>query len=120
MLTVDDIITRIADLTDSKGWTMIRLCKESNIPYGVFNRFLKGDKMISINNLQKICKAFDITLSQFFSSKQSLPNMVKVSDLSMFDSYLKLDDKYKNLVIEVIETLTKTQEEEKKENNCEQ
>lgn len=46
--------------------------------------------------------------------------MVKVSDLSMFESYLKLDDKYKNLVIEVIETLTKTQEEEKKENNCEQ
>lgn len=56
MLTVDDIITRIADLTDSKGWTMIRLCKESNIPYGVFNRFLKGDKMISINNLQKSAK----------------------------------------------------------------
>ena len=46
--------------------------------------------------------------------------MVKVSDWEMFENYLKLDDKYKKLVIEVVDALTKAQnEDKKKENNCE-
>lgn len=120
MLTINDIIARIADLADSKNWTMHRLCIESDIKYSDLSKLFRGERMISLYNLQKICKAFDITLSQFFSYKQSLPDMVKVSDWEMFENYLKLDDKYKKLVIEVVDALTKAQnEDKKKENNCE-
>ena len=119
MLTINDIIARIADLADSKGWTLHRLCNESYISYSDMNKLLRGNKMISLNNLQRICKAFDITLSQFFSFNQLLPDMVKVSDWNMFERYTKLDDKYKHLVLEVIDVLAKAQENEKKENNCE-
>ena len=119
MLTINDIIARIADLSDSKGWTLHRLCNESNITYSDMSKFLRGNKMISLNNLQRICKAFDISLSQFFSFNQSLPDMIKESDWNMLESYIKLDDAYKHLVIEVIDVLAKAQENEKKENNCE-
>lgn len=119
MLTINDIIARIADLADSKGWSLHRLCNESHIAYTDMNKLLRGNKMISLNNLQKICKAFDISLSQFFSFKQSLPDMIKESDWNMLESYMQLDDKYKRLVMEVIDVLAKAQDNEKKENNRE-
>ena len=73
--------------------------------------------MISLNNLQKICKAFDISLSQFFDSKDSCK--IKLRDWKVFEKYQQLDDKYKDLVIKTIDELLEDQEKEKKENQSE-
>lgn len=115
MLNVNDIIVRIAELADQKKWSLYRLCKESNINYSDMAKFMRGDKMISLNNLQRICKAFDISLSQFFDSKD--PCNIKLKDWRIFEKYQQLDDNYKDSVEQVIDVLLKYQEEKKEYQN---
>lgn len=61
------VLEHIKELCQQRGWTYYKLAKESNIPYSSLNTIMKKQHIPSMNNLIKICKGFDITLSQFFS-----------------------------------------------------
>lgn len=117
MLTVNDILVRISELCYTKGWSVHCLCQESGVDYTYMKNFIRGNKMISLNNLQKICKAFDISLSQFFDPKDSCN--IKLKDWKVFEIYQQLDDKYKDLASQIIINLLEEQEKEKKENKSE-
>lgn len=119
MLTVDDIIARICELCYARGWSIYQLCHESGVDYAYMRNFIRGNKMISLNALQKVCKALDISLSQFFDSKD--PCRIKLKDWKVFEMYQQLDDGNKNTVIQIIDSLLEIQKEEKrkKENRSE-
>lgn len=64
-----DIIARIRQLCDARGWTVYRLAKESGITYSTLCTMLNKSNLPSIPTLCKICNGFGITLSQFFDDK---------------------------------------------------
>lgn len=64
----NNVNKRILELCKQKEWTEYRLSKETKIPNSSINAMLKNNHMPTIYNLQKICSAFQITLSQFFDS----------------------------------------------------
>lgn len=70
---MDDIfvIEHIKDLCKQRGWTYYKLAKESGIPHSSLNTMIKKQHIPSMNNLIKICKGFNITLSQFFTDMDS-------------------------------------------------
>lgn len=87
------VIDHIKELCEQRGWTYYRLSKESDIPYSSLNTMLNKRHIPSMHNLIKICKGFEITLSQFFadSSKQ---NDEQNEILQLWDA---LDDHSKQL-----------------------
>ena len=64
-----NIIARIQNLCDARGWTIYRLARQSGITYSTLCTMLHKATAPSLPTLAKICRGFDITLSEFFDSE---------------------------------------------------
>jgi len=62
-----DILKRVEQLRDSRGWSNYRLAREANIPEGSLNTLFRLHSFPTIPTLEAICAGFGITLSQFFA-----------------------------------------------------
>lgn len=67
-MTEKEIITHIKELCAKRNWTYYRLAKESGIAYSTINTMLSKTVAPSIPTLFKICRGFDISISQFFAT----------------------------------------------------
>lgn len=62
-----DILQQIAKRRDERGWSDYRLAKEANIPQSTLSNLFKRENSPTIATLEAICRAFGISLAQFFS-----------------------------------------------------
>ena len=67
-----DTKQRIKELMHERGWTMYELAKRSGIAQTTLTNMWNRNTEPSIPTLTEICKAFDITLSQFFAEGKSI------------------------------------------------
>lgn len=72
-----NVMGRIKELCASRSWTYYRLAKEADIPYSSLSTMLHKAYVPSVPSLMKICKGFDITLSQFFSEEDDTAKLTK-------------------------------------------
>lgn len=66
-MTENDIIEHIKELCAERQWSYYKLAKESGIAYSTINTMLSKTVTPSIPTLFKICRGFDISISQFFA-----------------------------------------------------
>ncbi|MDR2861414.1 MAG: helix-turn-helix domain-containing protein [Syntrophobacterales bacterium] len=62
-----DILDRIVELRDERGWSNYKLAKEAKLPQSTLTNMFKRDNSPTITTLISICDAFGVTLMQFFS-----------------------------------------------------
>ena len=62
-----DVLNRIQQLLEFKHWTLYKLAKESNLAYSSLNNILNSETKQKKEKKKKICKGFNISLSEFFS-----------------------------------------------------
>lgn len=93
----NNVNKRILELCKQKGWTEYRLAKETNIPNSSINAMFKNNHVPSIYNLQKICNAFQITLSQFFNSTLFQQDVTTSIYIELWNQ-LSIPDKEKVLI----------------------
>lgn len=48
---------------DFFGWTLKKLHEKSGVRYATLSEFINGNKQISFENLQKVCKVLELELS---------------------------------------------------------
>lgn len=89
------VIEHIKELCDQRGWTCYKLAQKSNIPYSSLNTMLKKQHIPSMNNLIKICKGLDISLSQFFSGVEPITD----EQSHLLYMWNLLDEKSKELAL---------------------
>lgn len=63
-----DILGRIKQLRDNRGWSNYRLAREAGISEGSLNNLFRLNNQPTIPTLAAICSGLDISLSQFFAS----------------------------------------------------
>lgn len=61
-----NVLDKIIELRNAKGWSEYQLAEESGMAQSTISSWYRKNMMPSIPSLEKICKAFDMTLSQFF------------------------------------------------------
>ncbi|MBQ2813096.1 MAG: helix-turn-helix transcriptional regulator [Clostridia bacterium] len=61
-----DVLQRILDLRLERGWSEYRLSEESGIAQTTISSWFRKQIYPTIPSLEKICAAYNITLSQFF------------------------------------------------------
>ncbi|SEW38968.1 helix-turn-helix domain-containing protein [[Clostridium] fimetarium] len=61
------VLLRMQELLAERDWSIYKLAKESDIPYSSVNNIFIRNTCPTIVSLEKICKGFDVTLSEFFS-----------------------------------------------------
>ena len=71
-----DATEKIKFLLDEKGWSAYRLSKECGLSANTILTMLKRNSVPSITTLEAICKAFGITISEFFAEGE----MIEVSE----------------------------------------
>ena len=71
-----DVLDRLHKLMDARNWTMYRLAKKSGLTESTIANIYRRNAIPSIDTLEKICRGFGITLSQFFSDAE----MVELTD----------------------------------------
>jgi len=72
MNDMNDILKKINSQCTKRNWTDYRLCIEADLPPSTVSSWYHSNVVPSIPSLEKVCKSFGITLSQFFAEEDSL------------------------------------------------
>ena len=62
-----DILGRIKQLRDDRGWSNYRLAKEAGISEGSLNNLFRLNNQPTVPTLEAICAGLGVSLSQFFA-----------------------------------------------------
>ena len=94
---------RIKQIMKVRGWSEYRLAKESGVPQSTISNIFNRNYQPSISSLEQICRAFGITLAQFFADG----NFVELTDeqYQFFQRWAALKPEQKALIDELISQL---------------
>lgn len=76
-----DVLNRLHQLMEARGWSMYRLAKESGLTESTIANIYRRNAIPSIDTLEKICQGFGITLSQFFSDGEMVELTPELKDV---------------------------------------
>lgn len=99
-----DIQKRIKDLMKERGWTDYRLAMESGLSHSTVSNMFKRNNAPTIPTLEALCKAFGITLSQFFAEGKESVTLTD-EQCEIFAKWSLLNQKQKNLLLEFLGTM---------------
>lgn len=99
-----DILSTITKYRESRGWTEYQLAERSGLPQSTISSWYRKDMMPSVPSLDKICKAFGITLSQLFAEDDALVSLTD-SQKQLLERWAKLDDGQQAAIFALIDKM---------------
>ena len=96
-----DINKKIITLCNERSWSIYELSLQSGITQSSLNSMLHRGNPPKIENLQYICKAFGITLSQFFLDNEEF-EILNQKEKKLISSFRKLSDKQQQALLDFI------------------
>lgn len=105
-----DVIQRIKQLAIERGWSEYRLVKETGLAPSTIANIYHRDTIPSIPTLEVLCKAFGITLSQFFSDD----NMISLSQeqAKLLEHWATITSEQRRILIELLKAISKNGSQE--------
>ncbi len=73
-----DVLGRITELKEERGWTTYRMAKNAGIPQSSICGWYSKKTSPPVDAIEKMCVAFDIPLSEFFTEDET-PEETKLS-----------------------------------------
>ena len=67
-----DILEKIRKLRLERNWSEYQLAEKSGLPQSTISSWYRKNMQPSVSSLEKICGAFNVTLSQFFANDTSM------------------------------------------------
>lgn len=101
MVMTMDAQGRIRRLMEERQWTEYRLSKESGLSQTTISNLFRRNNAPSLPTLEAICKALDISLSQFFSEDPEAPELTD-EQRELFNSWVSLTREQKRVLSELI------------------
>jgi transcriptional regulator with XRE-family HTH domain len=99
-----NILARIQELADQRGWSINFLAKKAKVSQSTLSGLFLRNNCPTIPTLEKLCKAFGITMSEFFAGDQSLTKLTD-EQRYLLNKWNTLSDEHKQAVLELIEKL---------------
>ncbi len=91
----------IRKLLDDRNWSMYKLSKLSGVSQSTLSNMFSRNNDPSISTLEDICKAFGITLSQFFANDGELVVLTKEQS-EMLEKWSTLSDEQKSALLKLL------------------
>ena len=100
-----DAKARIHKLMAERNWSEYRLAIEAGLSQSTIANIFNRNTTPSIVTIEAICRAFGISLSQFFAEN----HMVELSDeqQTMFNTWSTLTQKQKEVILQLINIMKK-------------
>ena len=99
-----DAQKRIRYLMEERGWSEYRLSKESNLSQSTIANVFKRNNAPTLPTLEAICKAFGITLPQFFSEGNDLIELTGEQQ-ELFKRWSTLSDEQRKILLDLMNTM---------------
>lgn len=99
-----DAKKRIRELMDERGWTEYRLAKESGLSSSTISNMFNRNNASTLSTLEDICKAFGITLVQFFAEGDAVCALTE-EQKSLFAKWSTLSDDQKKVLLDLMNTM---------------
>lgn len=99
-----EILERINQLRNERGWSNYRLAREAGISENSLNNLFRRNNLPTIPTLESICKGFGITLSQFFAEGGESVELNE-SQREMLQTWNTLNDEQKNTLLEFLKKI---------------
>ena len=97
-----DILKKLKELQDCYGWSDYKIAKEAGLsPNTVSNIYRRGNTP-SMVTLEALCRAFNITMAQFFAEDDLVELTPELRKL--FDKWTVLSDEQKAALWQIIKT----------------
>lgn len=99
-----NVIEKIDNLRKERGWSYYKLSTTSELTPSTITNMLLRKTQPSLKTLTAICKAFGITLSEFFDENNGSTNYT-IEEKNLIGKYRNLNPKEKEAVMTFIEKL---------------
>jgi len=96
-----NINEKIQKLCYQRGWSMYELAQEAGITQSTLTSMMKRGNPPKIENLQFICDAFGISLSQFFMEDEKL-EIVSEEEKELLTLFRKMSESKKTALIDLL------------------
>ena len=102
-----DVLGKLRRLLEERGWTDYQLAQISGLHESTISNIYRRNNVPTIVTLEAICKAFGITLSQFFADDDS--EMVEVTPelKELLDAWTPLTTEQRATVLQVAKSYHK-------------
>lgn len=100
-----NMIERITALRLERRWSEYQLAEKSGITQSTISSWARQNAVPTIPNLEKICSAFGITLSQFFLEDTSESVCLTESQREMFDAWNRLNPDQQISLLQFMKTI---------------
>ena len=95
-----DTHKRLRDLMKARGWTEYRLSKECGLSESTLANIFRRNTLPSQTTLEIICKAFGITLAQFYAEGDMVELTPELKEL--FENWATLTPEQKSIVLSTV------------------
>lgn len=100
-----DILGRITKHRMSRDWSEYQLAQQSGIPQSTISTWYRKQMLPTLSSLDKICRAFDMTMSQFLSENDSLTEITP-DQKELLNKWELLTSAQKNAFLNLMESIT--------------
>lgn len=100
-----DVLARIIQLKDAKGWSEYQLAERSGLAQSTISSWYRKNMLPTIPSLEKICEAFDITMSEFFIEDYSEAVILNEQQTRLIDYAVKLSPDQFDALLHFLNTL---------------
>ena len=100
-----DVLKRIIDLREERHWTEYRLAEEAEMTQSTISAWYRKNTLPSIPSLERLCKAFGITMSQFFLEEENQISFLTNQQLELIHHASKLDNEQFNALLNFLKLL---------------
>lgn len=100
-----DVLEKIRKYRIERNWTEYQLAEKSELPQSTISSWYRKNQTPTIPSLEKICRAFGITLAQFFTEDNSELTPLTKTQNELLHEWNRLNDRKKSIVLKLLKEL---------------
>ena len=104
-----DVLTRIEELREVRGWSVYRLAKESGIPQSTIATWYQKNLYPPVDKIETLCQVFHISLAEFFTVPEDgadSHHALTAQEQLLLQGWTNLSDQQKQAVLSLITILS--------------
>lgn len=102
--TMKDVLGEITRLRLQRGWSEYELAQNAGLAQSTISTWYRKKQTPTIQTLEKVCKGFGITLSQFFAEGSDAVSLTP-AQREMLDSWSSLNLKQQNIIMDLLKNM---------------
>lgn len=105
---VKNVLDTITSYREARNWSIYDLASEAGIKPTTISSWYRKNVMPTLPTLEKLCEAFNISMSEFFSvveSGEREPVVLTQEQATMLEKWSALRPEQRDLIVQLIDTM---------------